>query len=56
MDQVRIGSDAAMKTVEQLAREANQALAQYRRVRNITTLLLIAVILSGIMVAIIYSL
>lgn len=57
MDQVRLGSDAAMKkSIEQLNREANRALAHYRRARNITTLLLIAVILSGIMVAIIYSL
>lgn len=44
------------KSIEQLNREANRALAQYRKVRNVTTLLLIAIILSGIMVAIIYSL
>jgi|TARA_R110000868_G_scaffold312129_1_gene573050 t-SNARE complex subunit (syntaxin) len=44
------------KSIEQLNREANRALAQYRKARNVTTLLLIAIILSGIMVAIIYSL
>lgn len=44
------------KSIEQLNREANRALAQYRKARNVTNLLLIAIILSGIMVAIIYSL